>query len=129
MDDRASDPLFSGANLTALLGRPLRTIPTTAGSGEIAGARILVTGAAGSVGSALVGRLLGFDPQLVVAVDTHEASLFHLARGLPSSAPIDCRVADIRNETKVRRLFAEVHPSIVFHLAAYKHVPFGERDA
>ncbi len=125
----SGEDLFTGANLTALLGRPLRSIPLDAGLRELAGARILVTGAAGSVGTALVFHLLNLDPELVVAADTHEASLFQLGRQIPSGSAIDLRVADVRNETKVRRLFAEVRPRIVFHLAAYKHVPFGEREA
>jgi len=129
MGDRSAEDLFAGKNLPVLLGRPLRSIPTTVGERELRGARILVTGAAGSVGTALVSRLITLDPEIVVALDTHEASLFHLSRGLPPGAPIDPRVADVRNEAKVRRLFHEIRPHVVFYLAAYKHVPFGEREA
>jgi len=75
-----------------------------------------------------VPRLLDLDPELVVAVDTHEASLFRLTRQLPAGAPVDLHVSDVRNEAKIGRLFGEVRPDVVFHLAAYKHVPFGERE-
>src|SRR5438552_3336215 len=125
----SADDIFAGPNLPALLGRPLRRIPTEDGRRQLARARILVTGAAGSVGTALVSRLLDLEPELIVAVDIHEASLFRLLRSLPTGSPVDLRVADVRNEIKVRRLFAEVQPGFVFHLAAYKHVPFGEREA
>jgi FlaA1/EpsC-like NDP-sugar epimerase len=123
------EDLFSRDNLAILLGRPLRAIPTAAGRDVLAGARVLVTGAAGSVGSALIARLLPLAPELVVAADIHEASLFRLARDAPPGVPLDLRVVDVRNEVKLRRLFAEVRPRVVFHLAAYKHVPFGEREA
>jgi FlaA1/EpsC-like NDP-sugar epimerase len=121
--------LFAPANLPVLLGRPLRSIPIEEGERQLARARILVTGAAGSVGAALVPRLLALKPEIVVAVDTHEASLFRLGREQPPEAALDLRVADVRNEPKMRRLFNELRPEIVFHLAAYKHVPLGEREA
>jgi FlaA1/EpsC-like NDP-sugar epimerase len=125
----STDDIFAGQHLPALLGRPLCRIPTEDGRRQLARSRILVTGAAGSVGTALVSRLLDLDPELIVAVDTHEASLFRLLRSLPTGAPVDLRVADVRNETKMRRMFADVQPAVAFHLAAYKHVPFGEREA
>lgn len=119
---------FAAANLPKLLGRPLRSIPTGDGARQVQGARVLVTGAGGSVGSALVARLLDLQPERIVALDTHEASLFRLARDLAPAAPLDLRVADVRNVPKVRRVFQETRPAIVFHLAAYKHVPLGERE-
>src|SRR5881227_2188200 len=108
--------LFTGQNLSVLLGRPLRAIDIEGGKRHLAGATVLVTGAAGSVGRALVRRLLDYQPRSVAAVDTHEASLFQLSRDLPTDAPVDFRVADVRNETKIRRLFREVGPRVVFHL-------------
>ena len=122
------DP-FSGENLSALLGRPLRRLDVEGGERELTRARVLVTGAAGSVGRALVRRLLAYQPETIAAIDNHEASLFHLARDAPPDAPLELRVADVRNETKMRRILSEVRPQVVFHLAAYKHVPFGEREA
>jgi len=129
MASPSSQDLFAGPNLSFLLGRPLRTIDVDVGRSEIQGAPVVVTGAADSVGRALVARLLTYQPGSVTALDSHEASLFQLGRDGGGDDRLDLRVADVRNETKMRRLFAEVRPRVVFHLAAYKHVPFGEREA
>jgi len=129
MDSQSPEGLFTAEILAVLLGRSLRPIDIVAGKRQLEAATVLVTGAGGSVGRSLVRRVLDYQPQSVVAVDTHEATLFQLSRDLPSDAPVDFRVGDVRNETKIRRLFGEVRPQVVFHLAAYKHVPFGEREA
>lgn len=128
MGEIGTDDPFASSNLPKLLGRPLRSIATEDGACQVRGARVLVTGAGGSVGSALVARLVDLEPERIVALDTHEASLFRLARDLAPKAPLDLRVADVRNVPKVRRVFQETRPTIVFHLAAYKHVPLGERE-
>ncbi len=119
--------LFTGSNLTALLGRPLREIPIEAGVRELAGACVLVTGAGGSVGSRLIARLAAQRPARVIALDSHEASLFRLGRDAPQELGLELELADVRNEVKLARLFRTVRPDIVIHLAAYKHVPIGER--
>jgi FlaA1/EpsC-like NDP-sugar epimerase len=118
---------FAGQE-AALLGRPLLKILTAAGERVIDGTNVLVTGAAGSVGSALVARLARGGAARIVAVDHHEASLFRLGRDLPASTPIELRLADVRNTEKMRRVIGETRPSAVFHMAAYKHVPFGETE-
>lgn len=111
-----------------LLGRAPRTIPVEEGENQIAGARALVTGAGGSVGSALVSRLAALQPEQIIALDNHEASLFRLSRDLAPGTPIQLRLADVRNAEKVKRILCESRPAMVFHLAAYKHVPFGELE-
>ncbi|MBM2810229.1 MAG: polysaccharide biosynthesis protein EpsC [Chloroflexi bacterium] len=121
------DP-FPDEYLTALLGRPLCHIPTEAAEGKIRGGRVLVTGAGGSVGSALVRALAGLHPERIIAIDSHEASLFRLGRDTLPAAPIELRLADIRNQAKLTRIFVETRPNLVFHLAAYKHVPLGEQE-
>ncbi len=120
------DP-FTEPQLTALLGRPLRIAPSDAGAREIAGARVLVTGAGGSVGSSLIARIAALRPARVTALDSHEASLFRLGRDAPPGLPLDLELADVRNAAKLGRLFRQIQPDIVIHLAAYKHVPIGER--
>ncbi|MPZ15211.1 MAG: NAD-dependent epimerase/dehydratase family protein [Chloroflexi bacterium] len=112
----------------ALLGRPVHTISTAAGSDLLRGARILVTGAGGSVGVALVGKLLELQPELVTAIDHSETSLFRLGREMGADSVLQLRLADVRNSNKMRRVFAESRPQVAFHLAAYKHVPLGESE-
>jgi O-antigen biosynthesis protein WbqV len=119
--------LFAGANLRTLLGRPLRDIPVADGLSQLGGACVLVTGAGGSVGSSLIARLAQHRPGRVVALDSHEASLFRLGRDAPAELPIELELADVRNAAKLSRLFRAIRPDVVIHLAAYKHVPIGER--
>jgi FlaA1/EpsC-like NDP-sugar epimerase len=126
--DGARAELFAGATLETLLGRPFRQIPLEEAKAVLGGSRILVTGAGGSVGSALVPALLTLQPASIIALDHHEAQLFALGRALPREAPVDLRLADIRNAPKLQRIMDEHQPHVVFHLAAYKHVPFGERE-
>lgn len=128
MDERPAEGLLSGANLAHLLGRPPRNIPTKDGESQLAGARVLVTGAGGSVGSAVVARLSQLHADRIIAVDHHEASLFRLGRDVAPGGPVQLRLADVRNGPKIRRILDEARPSIVIHLAAYKHVPFGEYE-
>lgn len=89
----------------------------------IAGKRILVTGAAGSIGSHLVKLLAGMDPELVVCVDWWENGTFFLGQELGGRENVVFRIADIKNRNLMEKLFTEFRPEIVFHAAAYKHVP------
>jgi FlaA1/EpsC-like NDP-sugar epimerase len=111
----------------ALIGRPIRQLPME-GVRHIAGATVLVTGAGGSVGRALVAQLATLNAERIVVLDNHEASLFHLQRDIGKATPIEPRLTDLRNVAKVERILRETSPSIVFHLAARKHVPLGEQE-
>lgn len=95
--------------------------------------RVLVTGAAGSIGSALVHRLLAYRPRAVAALDIHENGLFGLQRSLEEGGALGLTrvvplVADIKMRGMLRELFQQEQPDIVFHAAAYKHVPLMERN-
>jgi FlaA1/EpsC-like NDP-sugar epimerase len=120
--------LSDDRSLATLLGRPLRSPATTEAERQIRGGRVLVTGAGGSVGIALTRALAALEPERIIAIDSHEASLFRLGRDVGVSTPLELRLADVRNEAKVARIFHEARPHIVFHLAAYKHVPLGEQE-
>ncbi len=90
---------------------------------------LLVTGSAGSIGSEICRQLLQFSPQRIVLVDRSENGQFFLERELQQLAtgvPLDVQVADILDERRMRRLLEEVQPDIIFHAAAYKHVPLME---
>ncbi|MGF6821588.1 FlaA1/EpsC-like NDP-sugar epimerase [Microbacterium sp. ZKA21] len=91
----------------------------------VGGKRALVTGAAGSIGSRLVEHLLTLGTAQVVAVDWWETGLFHLENRLADDR-LRVVVADVKNESRIAGIFAEYRPELVFHAAAYKHVPLME---
>ncbi|MEN6459653.1 MAG: nucleoside-diphosphate sugar epimerase/dehydratase [Thermoguttaceae bacterium] len=96
----------------------------------IDGRVILVTGSAGSIGSEICRQLLQFDPERVVLVDRAETAQFFIERELQALAPnkrIDVCVADVLDETNMRRILMRHRPHVIFHAAAYKHVPLMER--
>ncbi len=96
----------------------------------IDGRVILVTGSAGSIGSEICRQLLRFAPQRVVAVDRSETAQFFLERELQPLAngvSVDVCIADVLNESRMRRVLMQHRPHVVFHAAAYKHVPLMER--
>ena len=91
---------------------------------------VLVTGAAGSIGSELSRQVAKFKPSLLLLLDQDETGIFNISNELRSKffqLKIKSLIADIRDEEKINQIFAESPPDIVFHAAAYKHVPLMER--
>ena len=90
---------------------------------------VLVSGAAGSIGSELVRQIQRYDPQVTILLEMAESPLHDLVLDLqklfPKSRFIPV-IADIRNRERVEQIFAEMRPDIVYHAAAYKHVPLME---
>ena len=117
-------------NLAELLDRdvvPLRTPETYA---LLRGQVVLVTGAAGSIGSELCRLILNDEPECLIALDNNETGLFDLTESVrthPFASRLHTRIGDITNKQGMRHIFAESRPRIVFHAAAYKHVPLLER--
>lgn len=92
------------------------------------GARVLVTGAGGSIGSELCRQVARLGPATLVLLDRYENGLFAIANelmaaGHPSIAPV---IGDVTEVGQMNRLFAEYRPTLVFHAAAHKHVPLME---
>lgn len=89
---------------------------------------VLVTGAAGSIGSELCYQLCRHDPAQLLLLDNNESGLFDLSLDLnrKSQIPTSLILADITNRTKMDAVFRQYRPHIVFHAAAYKHVPLVE---
>ena len=96
----------------------------------LTGKRVLVTGAGGSIGSELVRQCIKYDPSVLVMLDISELNLFELDREVVSDKskilykPI---LSDIRDYDIIDQVFSEFKPQIVFHAAAYKHVPMQEK--
>jgi FlaA1/EpsC-like NDP-sugar epimerase len=118
-------------SLEDLLGREPVQIDLEAVRSEIAGRTVLVTGAAGSIGSELSRQILDYRPARLICLDQNETGLFFLRLGLiehKNGAQIIFRVADVCDAERVRSLLSEFGPEIIFHAAAYKHVPMMESN-
>jgi FlaA1/EpsC-like NDP-sugar epimerase len=92
---------------------------------------LFVTGSAGSIGSEICRQLLQFSPRKLVLLDQSETGQFFLERELRALAPdqdIEVRIGDCCDSSRMNRLFSLYQPEIVFHAAAYKHVPLMESN-
>jgi FlaA1/EpsC-like NDP-sugar epimerase len=93
----------------------------------IAGKRILITGAAGSIGSELCRQLIKFNPQFIFLLDQDETGIFNVTEELKKeTGSLRAFMADIQDRERVEHIFKTTSPHIVFHAAAYKHVPLME---
>ena len=112
-----------------LLERPVIDIDTENVGAILKGQVVLVTGAAGSIGSEIVRQVAAFKPQTIILFEMAESPLHDLTVDLRRAFPDQQFVpviADVRNVDMVEEVFEEYHPHVVFHAAAYKHVPLME---
>lgn len=120
-------------NIEDLLGRDPIQLDLAKLRTELGGKVVLVTGAAGSIGSEIVRQIIPFRPKLIVMVDMAESPLYDLELEV-TEHPFDrnCRIesviGDIRNIDRMRNVFKSFKPDIVYHAAAYKHVPVMENN-
>jgi FlaA1/EpsC-like NDP-sugar epimerase len=92
---------------------------------------ILITGAAGSIGSEIVRQVIPYGPKMLVLVDQNESALYELEleiRETGSRQPCKVYIADICNKERMEFIFSTHKPQVVFHAAAYKHVPLMEEN-
>lgn len=93
------------------------------------GKRVLVTGAAGSIGSRLVRQAVAMGALKVICVDWWENGMFYLSEELADATNVVYEVADIRSEPRVAQILERHQPEVLFHAAAYKHVPLMQANA
>ncbi len=114
-----------------LLGRPLISIEKQPIQKMVMNKRVLITGAGGSIGSEICKQLLTYGPSQLILLDIDETELHDLSLRLHNyqkewSDLIVPVVCDIKNRRKVDRIMEQYRPQLVFHAAAYKHVPLQE---
>lgn len=111
-----------------LLGRDQGNMDEDRISNLIFNQRILVTGAAGSIGSELCRQILHYNPAEIVLIDKDENRLFYLENELQDFGNINAYVMPIQDRRRLWNIFNLVKPQLVFHAAAYKHVPTLEKN-
>jgi FlaA1/EpsC-like NDP-sugar epimerase len=115
-----------------LLGREVIQMNNKRIGEEISGKVILVTGAAGSIGSEIVRQLIAYFPAKLVLVDQAESALYdleyELAGKVPANVQMIVNVADVSDTRRISKIFKNHRPDIIFHAAAYKHVPLMENN-
>ncbi len=98
---------------------------------ELAGKTVLITGGAGSIGSEIVRQIIPFNPKKIIIVDQAESPLYELELEVKERFHLDnfeAVIGDISKQERMLRVFEAFHPQIVFHAAAYKHVPLMENN-
>jgi FlaA1/EpsC-like NDP-sugar epimerase len=114
-----------------LLGRAEINLDTKQIESFINNKAVLITGAAGSIGSELSRQTAKFNPNLLLLLDQDETGIFNISNELENNFPdlkIQPIIADIRDKKKLNDVFGKFQPKIVFHAAAYKHVPLMEEN-
>jgi FlaA1/EpsC-like NDP-sugar epimerase len=129
IDGRVSVKTVRDVTLEDLLGREEVKLDIDEISRYLHGKRVLITGAGGSIGSELVRQVSRFHPEALALVEMSEFNLFRVqmeCRQRFAYVKISDFLVDIRNQESLQRIFKVFRPQVVFHTAAYKHVPLQE---
>jgi FlaA1/EpsC-like NDP-sugar epimerase len=128
---RVSVSALRAIELDDLLGRDPVQLDETNLSHFLRGKTILVTGAGGSIGSELCRQIARFGPARLLLLETSELALYNIEqefRDMRSAVPIVPVIGDAKDSRRMEEVFAQYRPQVVFHAAAYKHVPLMEGD-
>lgn len=129
MNEGISTKQLKKVEIEDLLERSAIHISNDNISEQIKGKRVLITGAAGSIGSVISEQIGKYQPKMIILCDQAESPLHELKLDLEEHNKdllYHSFIADVRNEKRMRQLFETFKPHIVFHAAAYKHVPIME---
>ncbi len=130
LDDHVGIRDLRDINLTDVLGRNQLDTDVAAIADYLAGRKVLVTGAGGSIGSELCRQIHRFGPAELMMLDRDESALHALQLSIHGRALLDSDeviLCDIRDRNAVNAIFAERRPDVVFHAAALKHLPMLEQ--
>jgi len=129
IDEKVSISALRDLDIEDLLGRDPVQLDATGISGYLKDRVILVTGGGGSIGSELCRQIAGYGPRKLIALDIYENTVFELANELGVARPeldFEPVIASVTDDVRMRRVFEELRPQVVFHAAAHKHVPLME---
>lgn len=129
-DGKLSENQIKEIRIEDLLGRKEIKINSNLINSELSGKRILISGAAGSIGSEIVRQLTNFPVELIL-LDSAETPLYNIENELEDEYPNvhkNIIIASVTDKNVLKEVFAKYKPQIVFHAAAYKHVPMMERS-
>ena len=118
-------------NILELLERDEISLDVSKIKKELKGKVIIITGAAGSIGSEIARQVIEYNPKRIILLDVAETPIYHLELEFtnhPYVTNMDFVIADIRNKERMNNVFTTFRPSIIFHAAAYKHVPLMENN-
>jgi len=118
-------------DIADLLGRPRKVLNRQEMAGLIKNRRVLVTGAGGTIGSELVRQIAQFEPAKIVLLDNGEYNLYRIDMELAedfAALPRAAVLGDVRDAQRLAQVFASERPELVFHAAAFKHVPLNEQN-
>jgi FlaA1/EpsC-like NDP-sugar epimerase len=131
IDGRVSVKVLRDVRYEDLLGRPPVQLDTTGIRSYLDGQTILITGCGGSIGSELCRQVIKYQPHSLILVDASEANLFHIQMELQHELYYqNCTtiLGHVQDRQLMTSVFQKFRPQVVFHAAAYKHVPMLERN-
>ncbi len=131
IDGKVTISSIRDVKLEDLLPRPEIVTDTSDIEKYVSGKRVLVTGAGGSIGSEIVRQVAKFKPSLLILLDKSENGVFRVEMYLREKFDYikeNTVICDIRNRSKIFRIFERYKPDVVFHAAAHKHVPLMEKN-
>ncbi|PKN39111.1 MAG: polysaccharide biosynthesis protein [Deltaproteobacteria bacterium HGW-Deltaproteobacteria-2] len=131
IDGRVSIKVLRDISYEDLLGRPPVKLDNTGISGYLNGRTVLITGCGGSIGSELCRQVIKYQPNYLVLLDASEMNLFNIQMELQNENNFhkcEAILGHVQNELLMEDIFKKYKPQIVFHAAAYKHVPMLERN-
>ena len=117
--------------LDDLLGRDPVILDSVGLKGLLTNQTVMITGAGGSIGAELVRQIVRYSPTLLVLVENGEFALYNMEQELGRVAPdqaFACVIGDVRDAHRMRQVLGQHRPSVLFHAAAYKHVPMMENE-
>ncbi len=131
IDGRVSLNQIRDVEIEDILGRDPVKMDVNKISKYLRNQPVLITGAGGSIGSELCRQINQIKPSLLIMVDHSESNLFDIEQELklnPSASSLITIVADIKDSARMSSIFIKYQPAVVFHAAAYKHVPMMEKN-